>query len=256
MHDLQSLVESPGAHRRHEGQSGRPRGEGAAALHALDPRAGGQTPAGRGREKRRRGTRPGSLGRRPHPADRSRPEHVGEGAGRAGTGAQDLRPREEPLRPGGSPRTEVGRGVGQLQGDGSHGAGRQGAVRPGVGRSPQGGQGGRCGACPPGRGSRERGRILHRRRDGLCTRDGRGFDHHRRAGRTGGQRLSRRGHPRPDRPVGDLQHQGDPAPGNRRRHPHERLCPGAGLRRRVRGDLHLRTGRLRDMGGDAYAGRV
>lgn len=28
MHDLQSLVESPGAHRRHEGQSGRPRGEG------------------------------------------------------------------------------------------------------------------------------------------------------------------------------------------------------------------------------------
>lgn len=45
-------------------------------------------------------------------------------------------------------------------------------------------------------------------------------------------------------------------PGDRRRHPHERLCPGAGLRRRVRGDLHLRTGRLRDMGGDAYAGRV
>ena len=49
-----------------------------------------------------------------------------------------------------------------------------------------GGQGGRGGTCPPGRGSRERGRILHRRRNGLCTRDGRGFDHHRRAGRTGG----------------------------------------------------------------------
>lgn len=50
--------------------------------------------------------------------------------------AQDLRPREEPLRSGRSPRAEAGRGVGQLQGDGSHGTGRQGAVRPGVGRSP------------------------------------------------------------------------------------------------------------------------
>ena len=42
-------------------------------------------------------------------------------------------------------------------------------------------------------------------------------------------------HPRPDRLWVSLQHQGDPAPGDRHRHPHERLCPGAGLRRRIRG---------------------
>ena len=56
------------------------------------------------------------------------------------------------------PRTEDGRSVGQLQSHGSHGAGRQSAVRSGHGRRPQGGQGGRRGPCPSGRRSRQRSR--------------------------------------------------------------------------------------------------
>ena len=76
------------------------------------------------------------------------------------------------------------------------------------------------------------------------------------AGRTGRQRLSRGGHPRHERPVGDLQHQGDAASGHSDRDPHERLCPGAGQRRGVRGDLHLPAGRFRNVVGDPHAGRV
>ncbi len=75
--------------------------KGAAALHALDARTGSQAPAGRSGQERGRGVGSGRHSRRPHPADRSGHEHVGEGAGRAGTGAQDLRAREKPLRAGG-----------------------------------------------------------------------------------------------------------------------------------------------------------
>ncbi len=58
---------------------------------------------------------------------------------------------------------------------------------------------------------------------------GRGLDHHRRAGRAGRQRLSRGGDPRHERHVGDFQYQGDPAPRDSGRHPHERLRAGAGV---------------------------
>ena len=43
----------------------------------------------------------------------------------------------------------------------------------------------------------------------LFARYGRNLDDHRRAGRAGGQRLSRGRHPRHERHVGDVQHQGD-----------------------------------------------
>ena len=109
----------------------------------------------------------GRRSRCAHPADRSRAEHVGEGPGGAGTGTQDLRARAEPLQRRGGARPEAGRSLGQLQGDGGDGAGRQSAVRPGLGRSPQGGQGGRSGACPPGRRRRQRGRVVPQRRNGL-----------------------------------------------------------------------------------------
>ena len=59
---------------------------------------------------------------------RGRDEHVAEGAGRAGTGPQDLRARAEPLQRRSGSGAEARRGHGQLQGHGGHGAGRQGAV--------------------------------------------------------------------------------------------------------------------------------
>ena len=131
------LVEGSGPHRRHESGPGRPRGEGTAPLHALDARTGGQAPAGRGREERRRGVGRHGAGRRPRAADRGRDEHVAEGAGRAGTGPQDLRARAEPLQRRSGSDAEARRSHGQLQGHGGHGAGRQGAVRHGDGRRPQ-----------------------------------------------------------------------------------------------------------------------
>lgn len=71
----------------------------------------------------------------------------------------------------------------------------------------------------PGRRGCQRGGVVHQRRDGLFARDGRDLDDHRRGGRTGRQRLSGGGHPRHERPVGDLQREGDAASGPSDRDP-------------------------------------
>ena len=66
---------------------------------------------------------------------------------------------------------------------------------------------------------------LYRRRDGLLARDGRGFDRHRRGGRAGGQRLSGGGHSRHVGHVGDIQRQGDAAPGHEARDADDGFVP-------------------------------
>ena len=122
---------------------------------------------------------------------------------------KDLRPRESALRTRGRAGAEIRRGAGAVQRHDRDRRGRQGAVRPGGRRRLEGGESRRRGTGAAGRRRRIGGGELPERRDGLFARYGRNLDDHRRAGRAGGQRLSRGRHPRHERHVGDIQHQGD-----------------------------------------------
>ena len=256
MYDLQGFVENRRPHRRHEGRGGAARRAWRTVIHALHARTGRQTATGRSGAERSVGNRPESALRRPRAADRSGAQHVAAGAGRTRTGPKDLRPRESALRTRGRAGAEIRRGAGAVQRHDRDRLGRQGAVRPGGRRRLEGGESRRRGTGAAGRRRRIGGGELPERRDGLFARYGRNLDDHRRAGRAGGQRLSRGRHPRHERHVGDVQHQGDADAKDPNGQAPARLCARTRPRCRLPHHLHRSAGRFRHMGRDAHAGRI
>ena len=75
----------------------------------------------------------------------------------------------------------------------------------------------------------------------------------RRTGRNG---LSRSGDSRYERRMGDLQHQGGSDARHPYRNPYDRLYPGLGPQRGVRGDLYRCAGRFRHLVRNTHAGRL